>query len=53
MLLIWMCLSGVGFKEDTAVGNTVERDATKGQGFIAPHALTKTRDFIIDMVFPG
>ena len=28
-------------------------DATKRRGYIAPHALVKTRNFISVMVFPG
>ena len=42
-----------GRKEDTVVGNTVEKDAAKRQGSIATHALMKTRDFIIVVGFPG
>ena len=31
----------------------VEKDATKRQGYIVPHALIRTRYFIIVMCFPG
>ena len=38
--------------EDTAVGNMVKFDATKKQGYIAPYAQMKTRNFITVRGFP-
>ena len=48
-----MSLTMSGLEEDTVVGNMMEKDATKIQGSIAPHALIKTRNFITVMGFPG
>ena len=48
-----MCLSLVGCAEDTDVGNTIIKYATKRQGSIDPHALIRKRYFIIVMDFPG
>ena len=52
MLWIKMSLIEAGWKENTVVGNMVEKDATKRQDFIVPHALMNKRDFIIVMIFP-
>ena len=41
MLWRWMCLSLVGCTDDTAVGKTTEKGATKRQVSIAPHALIR------------
>ena len=53
--VLWrnMWLSLVGWKGDTAVGNMIKKYATKKQGYIAPHALIRARNFMIVMVFPG
>ena len=48
-----ICLYLVGLKEGTAVGNMIKKYATKKQGYIAPHALIRARNFMIVMVFPG
>ena len=53
MLLRNIFIRKVGFIEDTVVGNMVEKDVTKRQGYIAPHDIMKTRDFIVVMGFPG
>ena len=53
MFWIWMCLSLVGYVEDTAVGHTIKKDATKRQGYIFPHDLIRTWNFIFIMGFPG
>ena len=46
-----MCLSKVGCTDDTDVDNTVQTNSTKIKGFIAPHALIKTRKVIIVVDF--
>ena len=48
-----ICLSKAGSTEDTAVGKIVQKDATKGKGSIAPHALIIARNFIFVMGFSG
>ena len=52
--MLWrnMCIYKVGYTEDTVVVNMVKKDTTQRQGSIAPHALIKTRNFIIVMGFP-
>ena len=53
--MLWrnMRLTVAEWKEDTVVRNMVEKYDTKRQGSIAPHALMKTRDYIIVVGFPG
>ena len=48
-----MNLSKLECTDDTALVNMVKKDATKIQDYIAPHAIIRTRNFIIVMGFPG
>ena len=48
-----MVLNLAGQKEDIALENTMKNDATKRQGYIAPLAMIKTRNFITVMSFTG
>ena len=48
-----MNLTITGRKYDTTVGNMMKKDSTKRQGYIDPHALINTRNFITVIVFPG
>ena len=48
-----MSLTTTGWKEDTDIGNTMKKDATKIRGSIDPRDLIKTRNFITVMIFPG
>ena len=50
MLLRKTILSMVGRKEDTSLGDVMEKDS-KNPGFITPNVLMETGNFIIVMYF--
>ena len=53
MLLRNMCHYLVGWKIGYCCRKHDQKDATKRQGYIDPHSLIRTRDFIIVMGFKG
>ena len=48
-----MFISKVWCTENTAVGKMIRKDATNRKGYIYPHSLIRTRNFIIIMGFTG